>query len=341
MVSQLQRPVDLTHAGDERLFVVEQRGLIYVIEEGQILEPPFLDLRERVNNSGNEQGFLGLAFHPDYAQNGFFYVNYTDAGGSTNISRFQVSDNPNQALPESEALVLGIDQPYANHNGGGLIFGPDGFLYIAAGDGGSGGDPQNNGQRLDTLLGKMLRIDVDRDDPYTIPTSNPFAFEGGRGEIWSYGLRNPWRFSFDSATGDLYIGDVGQRNWEEVNFQESKSHGGENYGWNIREGTHAYASGDSQGLIDPIAEYSHDEGCSVTGGVVVRGDSLPTWHGIYLYADYCTGTVWGAKRSAQGVWEIVSIYDTNFQISSFGEGADNAVYLLDHNGGVYRLEPRS
>jgi len=341
VVSDLQRPVDLVHTGDERLFAVEQRGVIYVIEGGQVLEPAFLDLRERVNDRANEQGLLGLAFHPDYSQNGYLFVNYSDAGGRTVVSRFQVSEDRNQARADSESLVLSIDQPFSNHNGGGLKFGPDGFLYIGTGDGGSGGDPQGNGQRLDTLLGKMLRIDVDAQDTYAVPPDNPFAAGGGRGEIWSYGLRNPWRFSFDSATGDLYIADVGQRVWEEVNFQAATSHGGENYGWNMREGAHPFSSGDAPDLIEPFAEYSHDAGCSITGGVVVRSASLPTWYGVYLYADYCSGIVWGALRSADGAWEIAILYESDFQISSFGEGADGAVYLLDHDGGVYRLEPRS
>ncbi|MCH7588687.1 MAG: PQQ-dependent sugar dehydrogenase [Chloroflexi bacterium] len=340
VASDFQRPVDLAHAGDKRLFVVEQRGVIYVIEGGQVLEPPFLDIRERVNDRGNEQGLLGLTFHPDYKNNGFFYVNYTDVGGRTAVSRFQVSENPNQALADSEEHILNIDQPFANHNGGGLKFGPDGFLYIGMGDGGSGGDPRGNGQRLDTLLGKMLRIDVDAQDTYAIPAENPFASGGGRGEIWAYGLRNPWRFSFDSATGDLYIADVGQRAWEEVNFQAAASTGGENYGWNIREGAHPFSSEDTLDLIDPFAEYSHDAGCSVTGGVVVRNASLPTWRGVYLYADYCSGIVWGALRTTEGAWEIVILYETDFRISSFGEGADGEIYLLDHGSAVYRLEPR-
>jgi glucose/arabinose dehydrogenase len=297
-----RRPVDIQHAGDDRLFVVGQRGLIWIIESGQALADPFLDISDRVGTSASEQGLLGLAFHPDYASNGRFYVNYTDASGDTVIARFQVGQDPNRADPDSEVVLMTIDQPFANHNGGGMAFGPDGLLYIATGDGGSAGDPRGNGQRLDTLLGKILRIDVNGGEPYAVPGDNPFAAGGGRAEIWAYGLRNPWRFSFDRLTGDLYIGDVGQGDWEEIDFLPAGSPGGANFGWNLREGLHAYAGDLAPGMIEPVAEYGHAQGgCSVSGGVVVRSPSLADWQGVYLYGDYCSGLIWGLVRDAAGV----------------------------------------
>jgi glucose/arabinose dehydrogenase len=332
-----QKPLDLTHAGDDRLFVVEQAGLIQLLKEGQRLPTPYLDIRDRVNDNASERGLLGLAFHPDYLSNGEFFVNYTGENGETVISRFRVSNQPDLADPDSELVILRFEQPYANHNGGGLKFGPDGMLYIGTGDGGSGGDPLGNGQRLDTLLGKILRIDVDSSQPYALPPDNPFNAEDALPEIWAYGLRNTWRFSFDRLTGDLYIADVGQNLWEEINFQPAGSPGGENYGWNLREGSHPFSSETTTGLIDPVAEYSHDFGCSVTGGVVVRSPSLLSWNGIYLYGDYCTGMVWGLLRTQESTWETKQLFTTPFTISSFGEGFDGEVYLLDYMGAVYRL----
>ncbi len=339
VVGGFRRPVDIQQAGDDRLFVVEQHGLIWIVAGGAVLPDPFLDISDRVGISANEQGLLGLAFHPDYAANGRFFVDYTDGRGDTVVARFQVSQEPNRADPDSEVVLLQIDQPYANHNGGGLAFGPDGYLYIGAGDGGSAGDPQGNAQRVDTLLGKILRIDVDGGEPYAIPPGNPFAAGGGRGEIWAYGLRNPWRFSFDRQTGDLHIGDVGQNTWEEIDFQAMGQAGGVNYGWNLREGLHEYAGGDTAGLTDPIAEYSHNQGCSVTGGVVVRSPSLPAWLGVYLYGDYCSGTIWGLVRDAVGVWQSAVLFESGLTISSFGQDRDGEVYLADHSGAIYRLEP--
>jgi glucose/arabinose dehydrogenase len=336
-----QKPLDLTHAGDARVFVVEQSGLIHVLQDGQPLPTPYLDIRDRVNDNASERGLLGLTFHPDYQSNGLLFVNYTGSNGETVISRFQVSRDPNLADPDSETFLLRIAQPYANHNGGGLKFGPDGLLYIGTGDGGSGGDPQGNGQRLDTLLGKILRIDVDQVQPYTIPPDNPWIGTDGLPEIWAYGLRNPWRFSFDRLTGDLYIADVGQNVWEEVNFQPSGSPGGENYGWNLREGAHPFNSESTNGLVDPVAEYSHELGCSVTGGVVIRSPALPSWNGIYLYADYCTGIIWGLIQGEKGTWETRQLFTTPFTISSFGEDFGGEVYILDYRGSVYRLEARN
>jgi glucose/arabinose dehydrogenase len=221
-----------------------------------------------------------------------------------------------------------------------LAFGPDGYLYIGLGDGGSAGDPQGNGQSLQTLLGKLLRIDVDQGDPYAIPADNPFASGGGKPEIWAYGLRNPWRFSFDAQTGDIYIGDVGQNQWEEVNFLEAGSPGGVNFGWNFREGTHPYQGAPSEGLslVDPVAEYEHSLGCSVTGGEVYRGMNLPGWEGVYLYGDYCSGNSWGLLRSADGTWQSQLLFTTGFTIASFGVDDDGEIYLLDlQQGDIYRL----
>jgi hypothetical protein len=303
------------------------------------LDAPLLDISDRVRDSGNEQGLLGLAFDPAFDQNGYFYVNYTGRGGTTTISRFQIGDNPNQADPSTETVLLTVDQPYANHNGGVLAFGPDGTLYIGLGDGGSAGDPQGNAQNLNSLLGKILRLDVSGADGYTIPPDNPFASGGGRAEIWAYGLRNPWRFAFDAATGDLFIGDVGQNAWEEINYQPAGEPGGRNYGWNLLEGTHPYAVDSfSQGIL-PIAEYGHNQGCSVTGGVVVRDPNLTAWNGVYLFGDYCTGIIWGILPDGAGGWNTQQLYDTSFNISSFGLDANGQVYLTDLNGGLYRLAP--
>ncbi len=335
----LTRPVDLAHTADERLFIVEQAGLIRILQDGRLLPQPFLDIRDRVQDQANEQGLLGIAFDPRYAETGYFYLNYTGQGGDTLIARFQVSQDPNLADPASEQVLLRIAQPYANHNGGGLRFGPDGMLYIGTGDGGSADDPQGNGQNLDTLLGKMLRLDVRRGDPYAIPPDNPFAAGGGRPEIWAYGLRNPWRFAFDPFSGSLFIADVGQNRWEEINLIPA-GQGGLNFGWNLREGAHPFASQRTAGLTDPIAEYDHSQGCSVTGGVVVASPSLPQWRGVYLYGDYCSGRIWGLVRNAQGDWTSAPLIDSGLAISSFGQDAQGEVYVVDHiRGLLYRLEP--
>lgn len=335
----LNKPLDLTHAGDERIFIVEQPGTIQVIQADGGQPALFLDIRDRVGSKGNEQGLLGLAFHPDFAANGFFYVNYTDRNGDTVIARFRAEGN--QADPGSEFVLLRIAQPYSNHNGGGLAFGPDGYLYIGTGDGGSGGDPEGNGQNLGVLLGKMLRIDVDGGEPYAIPPDNPFAGGGARPEIWAYGLRNPWRYSFDAATGDLYIADVGQNLWEEINLQPAASPGGENYGWAILEGSHPFNGEPIEGLTNPIAEYDHGEGCSVTGGYVVRDSRLPAWNGVYLYGDYCSGTIWGLLPDGQGGSVTQPLFESGARISSFGLDSQGRVYLVDHSGAVYRLDPAS
>ena len=331
----LIRPVGIQNAGDGsgRLFILEQMGRILIYDHGRVSPTPFLNIIDEVGSSGNEQGLLGLAFHPRYAENGQFFVNYTDRNGNTVIARFHVSDDPNVADPASETPLLHVDQPFPNHNGGMLAFGPDGYLYAGLGDGGSGGDPLGNGQNTKVLLGKILRLDVDSGNPYAIPADNPFG-----SEVWAYGLRNPWRFSFDRATGDLWIGDVGQNAWEEIDFLPAGSPGGANFGWNLIEGSHPY-SGDAQpGLILPVAEYSHAEGgCSVTGGTVYRGAALPEWQGIYLYGDYCSGKVWGLIRSTGG-WQSRVQFDTGFSISSFGVDEAGEVYIANLQGSIHRLE---
>lgn len=329
IASGLDRPVDLQPDGTGRLFIVEKSGHIHAYQNGALVDTPFLNIEDRVNDFANEMGLLGLAFHPDFAQNGYFYVNYTGEGGDTFISRFTASGD--SADPNSELNLLRVNQPFPNHNGGTLNFGPDGYLYAGLGDGGAAGDPLGNGQSLDTLLGKILRIDVDSAEPYAIPADNPFG-----NEIWAYGLRNPWRMSFDSATGNLFIGDVGQGQWEEIDFIPADSTGGQNFGWDFREGAHEYDGTPPEGLIDPIAEYSHAEGgCSVTGGYVYRG-AMPEWNGIYLFGDYCTGFIWGLIN-VDGQWQKQRLFDTDVNITSFGQDEQGELYLIGDGGGVYRL----
>jgi len=341
-VTGLENPVHLTHAGDGsgKVFVVEQRGRIRIVRDGVLEAEPFLDIEDRVSCCG-ERGLLSVAFPPDYASKGHFYVNYTDVSGATVVARFSITQEPDVADAASEQVVITIPQPYANHNGGQLAFGPeDGYLYVGMGDGGSAGDPQNNAQNPRSLLGKMLRIDVESDDrPYAIPPSNPFA-QGSEylPEIWALGLRNPWRFSFDSATGDLYIGDVGQGQHEEIDFQIASSGGGENYGWRIMEGAHCYDSPtcDTAGLVLPAVEYEHSQGCSVTGGFVYRGASHLRMQGVYFYGDYCSGRIWGLKRAGQE-WYGAELANTGYRIVSFGEDENSNAYMLDYEGGIYLL----
>jgi glucose/arabinose dehydrogenase len=347
VLSGFRLPVFLSGAGDGtgRLFVISQAGVIFVIRDGVVLSEPFLDLQEQVSRPSltgyyGEKGLLGLAFHPRFRENGYFYVNYTDRDGDTVIARYTASAGADRADPQSEVRLLTVEQPYANHNGGMLAFGPDGYLYIGLGDGGSAGDPQGNGQSLATLLGKILRMDVNGGEPYTIPADNPYASQGGKPEIWASGLRNPWRFAFDALTGDLYIGDVGQGEWEEVNFLAAGSPGGANFGWDYREGAHTYEGEPAESLIltEPVAEYNHALGCSITGGVVYRGVNLPEWQGVYLYGDYCNGNVWGLLRSPAGGWQSQLLYQTGVSISSFGVDEMGEVYLLDHESGdIYKL----
>ena len=344
----LASPLDLKSApGDRsRLFVVEQTGRIRVIRDGALVAAPFLDVSGRIS-TGGERGLLGLAFHPGYAQNGRFFVNYTDGNGDTHVAEFHATPGTDTADAGSERQVLFVTQPFANHNGGGLAFGRDGMLYIGLGDGGSGGDPFRNGQNLGTLLGKMLRIDVDRGTPYTVPADNPFTgTAGARGEIWAYGLRNPWRFAFDGSTGDLVIADVGQSQWEEIDVGLASRRGGENYGWNVTEGNHCFqpASGcNTAGITPPVLEYDHGEGCSITGGVVYRGCRLPGYQGTYFYADYCSHFVRsvrldGGRASEPRDWTAPLGRGLN-NPTSFGVDAEGEAYIVDQDGEVYRIVP--
>ena len=342
VVSGLDQPLFVGHAGDDsgRMFIVERGGRIRILRGSALESTPFLDIDSKVGSSDSEQGLLGLAFHPTYSSNGLFYVDYTNNSGDTVVSRFQVSADPGQADPESETVLLTIDQPAPNHNGGMLAFGPDGYLYIGTGDGGGAGDPSNNAQNITTLLGKILRIDVDSGSPYAIPAGNPYADNPDssiKKEIWAFGLRNPWRFSFDRGTGDLYIGDVGQGSREEIDYQPASSTGGENYGWRVMEGSQCYNAPtcDSSGKTMPVAEYGHggSGGCSVTGGYVYRGRRSPVLRGTYLYGDYCTGRIWGLVNDPLGDWTSTLLIDASFNISSFGEDQDGEVYLTDFSGG--------
>jgi glucose/arabinose dehydrogenase len=344
VVGGLENPVGIANAGDGsgRLFVLEKVGRIRVVKNGAILPAPFLDISDRVGSSSSEQGLLGLAFHPHYADNGFFFVNYTDRQGNTVVARFSVSPDPGLADPNSESVLLTLDQPAANHNGGNLAFGPDGYLYIGTGDGGGAGDRYGNGQNGQTLLGAMLRLDVDGDQPYAIPPTNPFIGDPNvRDEIWAIGLRNPWRYSFDRLSGDLYIGDVGQNVYEEIDFQPIGSPGGQNYGWPIMEATHCYPESNAcnrSGLTLPVAEYDHSLGCSVTGGYVYHGREFPLLDGIYLFGDYCSGRIWGLVSGAGDNWQSAQMAQAGIQISSFGEDEAGELYLLDMGQGeLYKI----
>ena len=346
-IEGVSQPVFVTHAGDnsDRLFVVEQGGTVQIIENGELLDTPFIDVSDRIS-TGSERGLLSMAFSPEYATNGEFYLNYTDENGDTVVARYQVRDNnPNRANRSSEEVILTVNQDFSNHNGGQLAFGDDGYLYIGMGDGGSGGDPNNRAQTTDTLLGKMLRIDVESQPPanttYRIPADNPFLGDSDPSdripdEIWAFGLRNPWRFSFDRATGDLYIADVGQNAREEVNFQPADSTGGENYGWSIFEGSASLNDNRTiqfGTLTDPIAEYDRDLGRSITGGYVYRGETPSALTGTYLYGDFATGIIWGTQN-INGQWENTVLLETPHRISTFGEDQAGNLYVADYATGV-------
>ncbi len=350
VASGFSRPLYVTHAGDGsgRLFVVEQSGKIRIIDGGIVLDTPFLDVsslisRDALGSGYTERGLLGLAFHPNYAQNGLFLVDYTDLNGNTVLARYQVSaSDPNQADPSSAQQLLAVQQPFANHNGGDVAFGPDGYLYVSLGDGGSGGDPQGNGQNPNTLLGSILRLDVDASNGYGIPADNPFVGSNtARPEIWAWGVRNVWRYSFDRQTGDLYLADVGQDKWEEVDFQLASSSGGENYGWNAYEGTHVYSGQPpASDVVMPVLEYDHGNGrCSITGGYVYRGNQIPALQGYYLYGDWCTGTIWVVQPSDASTWQPVVSLESGRQISSFGEDEAGELYVVDYAGTVLRFAP--
>jgi glucose/arabinose dehydrogenase len=344
IVSGLTLPIGLTNAGDgsNRLFALEQPGLIRIIQGNDLLPEPFLDITSQVGCCG-ERGLLGLAFHPQYEGNGYFFVNYSDLNGDTVISRFQTSGEIDQADPESEVKLLVVEQPYPNHNGGGMAFGPDGYLYIGLGDGGSAGDPLGNAQDTNSLLGKLLRLDVDQGDFYAIPPDNPYAQSGGAPEVWASGLRNPWRLSFDSLTGDLYIGDVGQGSWEEIDYIPAGNTGLVNFGWNYMEGAHPYGNSTAPGdinLTDPVVEYGRAQGYSVIGGVVYRGEELPGWQGIYFYGDHGSGIVWGLLPAGDDSWQNKMLYQTGTSITSFGEDESGEVYFVSYQGDLYQFVKR-
>jgi glucose/arabinose dehydrogenase len=335
-------PVCIANAGDSRLFVVEQSGKIQIVKsDGKINTQPFLDIHDKIT-FGGERGLLGIAFHPDYNSNGYFYVNYTTLDGNTNISRFKVNpSNPEIADPQSELKLLMVNQPFANHNGGDLCFGPDGYLYIGLGDGGSGGDPGNRAQNPMEYLGKMLRIDVNQGNPYAIPATNPFYNSTTTlKEIWALGLRNPWRFSFDRLTGDLWIADVGQNAIEEIDFQPAASTGGENYGWRCYEGNEIYNNSgcaSSSSLTFPVYTYSHASGCSVTGGYVYRASDSSAYYGHYFFTDYCSDRIWTLHKSG-GNWikEDFGTYSGN-NFSTFGEDSKGRLYIAGLSTGTIYL----
>ena len=336
--------------GSGRVFIVEKTGKIRIQKSGKVLKTPFLDISSSVSR-GSEQGLLGLAFHPNFKSNGKLYVNFTRLDGATVIREYRVSTtNPNVVVPSSKRLLLRIAQPYANHNGGGIAFGPDGYLYIGMGDGGAGGDPQNRAQNLASLLGKMLRIDVNGTSgsrPYRIPASNPFVGKAGFDGIWQYGLRNPWRWSFDRATGALWIGDLGQENWEEIDRVAKTSSGagkGLNWGWDILEGFHCYpasvSSCNTSGKASPLLEYPHSGSrCAVTGGYVYRGSRIPALVGGYVFADYCSGEIWVVPANAAAPATPTLLLNTGLLISSFGESATNELLVTDLAGRLYRIDP--
>ncbi len=349
-ITDLRRPLYITHSGDGsgRLFILEQGGVIYVTNSTGTELNIFLDVSPFVSAEANgsgytERGLLGLAFHPQYAQNGLFFINYTDRQGATVVARYTVSsENANQANINSAQIIFTHPQPFPNHNGGHMAFGPDGYLYISLGDGGAANDPLGAGQNTDILLGKILRVDVNASTGYAIPPDNPFVGTDGADEIWAYGLRNVWRFSFDRTTGDLYSGDVGQNAWEEINFQPADSPGGENYGWNAYEASRVFNNRiTAENAVMPIAEYEHTgaNGCSVTGGYVYRGEALPALQGAYLYSDYCSGRIWIAYRDTTDTWQSSVFLDSGLQVSSFGEDENGELFIVNYSGAVYRLIP--
>ncbi|MFN2432371.1 MAG: sorbosone dehydrogenase family protein [Gemmatimonadota bacterium] len=343
----LDFPLYLTSPpADARLFIVEKGGRVRIVRGGQLLPEPFLDISSQVSR-GSEQGLLSMAFHPQYASNGRFFVYFTNPAGNTRVVEYRASSEPDRADPGSARTLLEVDQPFANHNGGLVLFGPDGKLYVGLGDGGSGGDPLEAGQDLGTLLGKILRLDVDVGSPYAVPPDNPFVGRGGaRGEIWAYGLRNPWRFSFDRRTGDFFVADVGQNRFEEVNALPAGDLGGENYGWDVMEGKHCFEpeSGcPTEGLTLPVVEYGRaDRSCSVTGGYVYRGEAFPDLQGLYFFSDFCSAFVRsfrlsGGAATDERSWPDLSPPEGN--VSSFGEDAAGELYILSGSGTVYRISP--
>jgi glucose/arabinose dehydrogenase len=335
---RFSKPLFLTASPDDtnRLFVVEQDGRILIVKGDRVLTTPFLDISKKLS-TGGERGLLGLAFHPHFSSNGRLFVNYTRAQDrATVIAEYHASSNPNQVTLD-ESVLLVIPQPYGNHNGGMIAFGPDHYLYIGMGDGGSGGDPENYAQNPNELLGKFLRIDVDQPPPYGIPPDNPFVKEHGRPEIFAWGLRNPWRFSFDQKTGNLWAGDVGQHAWEEIDVIKK----GKNYGWRLLEGTHCFNPETHcrqvPHLVDPVTEYAQEQGrCSVTGGYVYRGEKIPDLVGTYVFGDFCSGEIWGYLDG-----ETRILQSTDLQISSFGQDRDGGLYVVGYEGEIFRIMPKA
>jgi glucose/arabinose dehydrogenase len=346
-IDGLQAPLLVTNAADgsDRLFIVEQAGRIRIARDGRLVDRPFLDITDRIS-AGGERGLLGLAFHPDFGEgDDRFFVDYTALDGDTVVASFRVTDEPDLADPASEEVLIRFDDPFGNHNGGNLAFGPDGMLYNGQGDGGGGGDPLESGQRLDTMFAKLLRIDIDGASdgrPYAIPDDNPFRDQAGAiPEAWAYGLRNPWRFSFDRLTGDLWIGDVGQGQLEEIDraLVSEGAGRGVNYGWSTMEGTSCFRTDrcDREGLTLPIAEYGHGQGCSVTGGYVYRGEAQPALAGVYLFADFCSGNLWGLASGGAASQEPVLYGDTGASVASFGEDEAGEMYAADLAGRIVRV----
>ena len=342
------RPIYVTGANDEsnRLFIVEQSGMIWIVKDGYRVPQPFLDISHRITpvaltDEFTEQGLLGLAFHPGYTNNGFFYVYFTDRAGDTVVERYETPvDGLDAADPLSASVVFQLPQPFVAHNGGQIAFGPDGYFYIALGDGGDANDPLGAGQNTQMLLGSILRIDVDGAAPYAIPPDNPFVGDASaRDEIWSYGWRNPWRFSFDRLTGDMYISDVGQHKWEEFNFQSAASIGGENYGWSAFEGSHEFSGAAAPNHVPPFFEYDHSQGCAAIGGYVYRGQAIPKLEGVYVSGDWCNGRIFVSWRDRDRNWHWELFNRTELTISSFGEDDAGELYVVDYNGRLYRFDP--
>ncbi|MEZ4480679.1 MAG: PQQ-dependent sugar dehydrogenase [Dehalococcoidia bacterium] len=342
----LDEPTAIANAGDgsDRLFVVQKEGLVRVVKGGALLPAPFLDVRDLVTDAGNEQGLLGIAFHPQFAENGRFFIAFSAKDTNANsLAEFRVTTpGSDTADRDSGRILLAIPDTRSNHNGGMVAFGPDGYLYFSTGDGGGAGDPDRAGQDIGVLPGKILRLDVDGSAPFAIPATNPFVGRSGaRGEIWAFGLRNPWRFSFDRETGDLWIADVGQNDYEEIDFQPAASAGGENYGWSVMEGTHCFrpADGcDTSGKVLPVYEYSHADGsCSVTGGYRYRGDAVPELRGLYVFADYCQRDLLALVPDGDG-WRVLTVGRTPGRVTAFGEDESGEIYLVSGtDGGLYRV----
>lgn len=343
VASGLSRPVHVAApAGDERLFVVEKRGTVRILRDGELVAVPFLDISDRVSG-GNEQGLLSIAFHPAFDENRQFFVYYTDGSGDTRVVRYAVGGDPDVADPASEYLIFQVEQPAGNHNGGHILFGPDGMLYVSLGDGGGSGDRFDTGQDRTSLLATILRLDVDAGDPYAIPADNPYAGHATfRPEIWAWGLRNPWRLDFDVPAGLLYIADVGQNEREEVNIAPIGS-GGLNYGWSVMEGNECFSASscDASGLQLPVVEYDHDNGCSVTGGIVYRGSEIPGLVGHYLYSDYCSGWIRSFRWESGAITDATEWNVSAGNVTSYGRDASGEVYLTTDGGRVYRFEAAS